>query len=51
MDHINIAIVGCGGMGRRHLTGLAELAQSDFDSVTLQAVCDLNERNARGPGG
>src|SRR6185312_13348791 len=33
-------------MGRRHLTGLAELAQSAFACVTLQAVCDLNARNA-----
>lgn len=46
MNNVNIAIVGCGGMGRRHLTGLAELAESEFDSVHLQAVCDLNERNA-----
>ncbi|HEV7214885.1 MAG TPA: Gfo/Idh/MocA family oxidoreductase, partial [Chloroflexota bacterium] len=46
MEQINLAIVGCGGMGRRHLAGLAELAQSDFASVRLQAVCDLNERNA-----
>jgi predicted dehydrogenase len=46
MDQVNLAIVGCGGMGRRHLTGLAELAQSAFACVTLQAVCDLNARNA-----
>ena len=26
---VNIAIVGCGGMGRRHLAGLAELAKTD----------------------
>lgn len=46
MEQVGLAIVGCGGMGRRHLTGLAELANSDFNSVRLLAVCDLNERNA-----
>lgn len=46
MNHVNMAIVRCGGMGRWHLTGLAELTQSNSDCVTLQAVCDLNERNA-----
>jgi predicted dehydrogenase len=46
VDQVSLAIVGCGGMGRRHLTGLAELAQSEFACVTLRAVCDLNQRNA-----
>jgi len=33
-------------MGRRHLTGMAALYRSDFCNLELQAVCDLNERNA-----
>ena len=46
MDRVPIAIVGCGGMGRRHLTGVAALYKSDFRNLDLVAVCDLNARNA-----
>jgi len=45
-DKVKLAIVGCGGMGRRHLAGLAELSRSDFMNVELAAVCDLNRQNA-----
>jgi predicted dehydrogenase len=45
-DRVKLAIVGCGGMGRRHLTGLGELARSDFNNIDLVAVCDLNTKNA-----
>ena len=45
-QRVRLAIVGCGGMGRRHLAGLAELARTDHMNVELAAVCDLNERNA-----
>ncbi|MCC6629617.1 MAG: Gfo/Idh/MocA family oxidoreductase [Chloroflexi bacterium] len=45
-DRVKLAIVGCGGMGRRHLAGLAELSRSDFMNVELTAVCDLNRQNA-----
>ncbi len=45
-ERVQIAIVGCGGMGRRHLAGLAELARTEHNSIDLVAVCDLNERNA-----
>ena len=45
-DRVPIAIVGCGGMGRRHLTGLAALYRSSFRNVDLVAVCDLNRQNA-----
>jgi predicted dehydrogenase len=45
-DPVRLAIVGCGGMGRRHLAGLAELARCGERSVRLVAACDLNERNA-----
>jgi len=41
-----MAIVGCGGMGRRHLTGLGELARSEHNNIELVAVCDLNRQNA-----
>jgi predicted dehydrogenase len=46
-EPVRLAIVGCGGMGRRHLAGLAELATADPHSIELVAVCDLNEQNAR----
>ena len=45
-DPLRLGIVGCGGMGRRHLAGLAELARCRAYAVDLVAVCDLNERNA-----
>lgn len=45
-ERVRLGMVGCGGMGRRHLTGLAELANSDFAIVDLVAVCDLNRQNA-----
>jgi predicted dehydrogenase len=43
---VNLAIVGCGGMGRRHLAGLAELAKTGHNNVRLAAVCDLDLRKA-----
>lgn len=46
MARLGIAIVGCGGMGRRHLRGLAQLARTDFNNLELLAACDLIEQNA-----
>ncbi len=45
-DPLRLAIVGCGGMGRRHLAGLTELSRSPHRNVELVAVCDLNQQNA-----
>src|SRR5215203_3053692 len=42
VEPVRLAIVGCGGMGRRHLAGLAELARTDHNNVELAAVCDLD---------
>ena len=36
-----IALVGCGGMGRRHAHGYAELRKY-FDTVIMSAVCDVH---------
>lgn len=47
MERIPLAIVGCGGMGGRHLLGLKELYESDFCNVELVAACDLREENAQ----
>ena len=43
---LNIALVGCGGMGLRHLHGLIEHSKK-FDSLSLIAVCDVNDQAAR----
>ena len=46
MDKIRIGLVGCGGMGTRHLYGLRELVQSPFANVELAALCDIRHENA-----
>lgn len=46
MDKIRFGLVGCGGMGTRHLYGLRELVQSPFSNVELCAVCDIRRENA-----
>jgi predicted dehydrogenase len=46
MERIPLAIVGCGGMGGRHLLGLKELHDSGLSNVELAAVCDLRRDNA-----
>ena len=45
-ERVKLALVGCGGMGRRHLRGMAKLAASSVANLELVAVCDLNEENA-----
>ena len=45
-ERIPIALVGCGGMGRRHLRGLVHLASSSHSNIDLVAVCDINQDNA-----
>ena len=46
MDDIALAIVGCGGMGHRHLEGLAELARAGLSPYRLVGVCDPVADNA-----
>jgi len=46
MDKVRMALIGCGGMGTRHLHGLAQLAGTPFDVAELSAVCDINPDNA-----
>lgn len=45
-DPVRLAMIGCGGMGRRHLAGLAELSRTPHMNSTLVAVCDPNRQNA-----
>jgi predicted dehydrogenase len=46
MERLRFGLIGCGGMGRRHLAGYAELLRSDHCNLELIGVCDLNEQNA-----
>ena len=45
-ERIKYAAVGCGGMGRRHLRGMARLYGSSRPNMELAAVCDTNQQNA-----
>jgi len=46
-ERIPLAIVGCGGMGHRHLYGLAELESVGHNPFVLVAAVDPNAENAR----
>ncbi|HEX2037968.1 MAG TPA: Gfo/Idh/MocA family oxidoreductase [Chloroflexota bacterium] len=43
---VRYAAVGCGGMGRRHLRGMAALKQSSFCNLELAAACDVKREQA-----
>jgi predicted dehydrogenase len=45
-EPIPYAAVGCGGMGRRHLRGMAALQKSSFANLELVAACDLKREQA-----
>ncbi len=45
-NKIPLAIVGCGGMGHRHMYGLAELQESGLSPFELVGACDPNIDNA-----
>lgn len=46
MERVPIAIVGCGGMGGRHLRGVKALYDTDLCNIELVAACDLRRDNA-----
>jgi predicted dehydrogenase len=46
MASIPLAIIGCGGMGHRHLTGLIELHRAGWADFSLVAACDPVQSNA-----
>ncbi|MDE0027295.1 MAG: Gfo/Idh/MocA family oxidoreductase [Spirochaetaceae bacterium] len=46
MEQIALAIVGCGGMGHRHLEGLAELHRAGMSPFRLVGACDPVAANA-----
>jgi predicted dehydrogenase len=51
MSPIRLAIVGCGGMGHRHLYGLAELHRAGWRDLSLVAACDPVRANAESLAG
>lgn len=46
MTSVPICLVGCGGMGSRHVQGFAALQRSGLSNVELVAVCDVRQDNA-----
>jgi predicted dehydrogenase len=46
MQKIPLAIVGCGGMGHRHMYGLAELHRAGLNRFELIGACDPVQANA-----
>ena len=46
MARIPLAIVGSGGMGTRHMFGLAELEKAGLNPFDLVAVCDVDSARA-----
>jgi predicted dehydrogenase len=43
---LGLALIGCGGMGLRHLRGLAELHRAQLSPFDLVAVCDARPEAA-----
>ena len=44
---VRLAIIGCGGMARRHTRSLAEVARKAPGLFIVDAVCDVDEARAR----
>jgi predicted dehydrogenase len=47
MDRLSTALVGCGGMGRRHIRAYAALRGVGLDRFDLVAVCDARREAAQ----
>ncbi len=46
MEKIPLCVIGCGGMGHRHILAYRELENSGIGNIEIVAVCDLNPKNA-----
>ena len=46
MEKIPVCVIGCGGMGQRHILAYKELESSGIGNLELVAVCDLRADNA-----
>jgi len=47
-EKIKLAIIGCGGIAGAHLTGYENLIKNGYDKLEIVAVCDTNQKNAKG---
>lgn len=46
MEKVPLCVVGCGGMGHRHIMAYKVLEDSGIGNVELMAVCDVRRENA-----
>jgi predicted dehydrogenase len=46
VERVPLCVVGCGGMGQRHILGYKKLADSGIGNIDLIAVCDVRPENA-----
>jgi len=46
MSSINLALIGCGGMGGAHLNALGDLKRNGVEIINLVAVCDVDRPKA-----
>jgi predicted dehydrogenase len=46
LEKVPLCVIGCGGMGHRHILAHKELEQSGIGNIELIAVCDANPKNA-----
>lgn len=46
MERVPLGMIGCGGMGQRHILGYKKLADSGISNLDLIAVCDVRPENA-----
>jgi predicted dehydrogenase len=46
VEKIPLCVIGCGGMGHRHILAYRELEDSGIGNVEVVAVCDLRPENA-----
>ena len=46
MEKVPLCVVGCGGMGHRHIMAYKVLEESGIGNVELMAVCDVRRENA-----
>ncbi len=45
MEKVQLCVVGCGGMGHRHILAYKELADSGIGNIDVVAVCDVRQEN------
>ena len=47
-EPVRVALVGCGGVGLRHLAAYEALARNGVETVELVGICDSNPERAAG---